>query len=82
MRPINSNFHPSQRLPVRYFLDPATGAADDWAKAVAGIKYTFTPELKGPFFIVPTSDIEVSFEEFWNGMVAMVEEIEVIEGLE
>ncbi len=49
----------------------------DYVKEKAGVKYTFTPELRGPGFNPPTSAIQLSFEEMWNGIVAMVEEIEI-----
>lgn len=46
-----------------------------------GIKYSFTPELRaGAGFIPPTSEIVPSFEETWAGFVAMIAEIESIEG--
>ena len=51
-------------------LDETTGATDDYAKAVRGWKYTFTPELRGIGFIVAPSEIQPSFEEVWNGLLA------------
>ena len=44
----------------------------DFAKGGAGINYTCTPELRGPFDPVP-EDIELSFQEIWNGIQAMVQ---------
>ena len=48
----------------------------DYAKAVAGIRYTATPELTGPVTDPETELIEKSYQEFWNGVVAMVPAIE------
>jgi len=52
-----------------------TGGTDDWAKARAGVKYTFCPELRGRDFVVNRSQIEPSFRELWNGIYAMVNQI-------
>ena len=41
-------------------VDPTTGGTDDWLKAEAGIKYVFTPELRGPGFIISPDEIQVS----------------------
>jgi hypothetical protein len=43
------------------------------------VKYSYTPELRGPAFIVPPETIPVSVEEIWNGFVAKLAEIEIIE---
>ena len=62
-----------------YFLDSATGGAYDWAKAVAGIKYTFTVELRdrGDFgFLLPRSQIVPTGEETLGGLLAAVREID------
>ena len=55
--------------------DETTGGTDDWAKARAGVKYTFCPELRGRDFVVNRSQIEPSFRELWNGIYAMVNQI-------
>jgi hypothetical protein len=52
-----------------------TGGTDDYAKGVAGVKYAFCPELRGNSFIIPASNITPSFNEFWNGIVAMADSI-------
>lgn len=42
------------------FADPAAGASDDYAKGVAGIKYSYTVELrdKGNYgFLLPPKEI-------------------------
>lgn len=44
------------------------------------IKYSFTPELRGPGFDPSEDAIEPSFQENWNGLVAVVRKIEEIEG--
>lgn len=62
------------------FPDVSSGTAQDHAKAESGMKYTFTPELRGDGFIVSPSEIEPSFQEVWSATVAMVREIATIEG--
>jgi carboxypeptidase A2 len=47
-----------------------TGGTDDWAKGVAGVKYTICPELRGSDFVIAPSQIDLSFQEIWNGLVA------------
>lgn len=54
---------------------PTTGASDDYAKAVAGIKYAFGLELRGDDFVIHKSNIAASFREIWNGVVAMCDAI-------
>jgi len=53
-----------------------TGGTDDYAKGVAAIKYSFCPELRGNGFIIDKSHIPLSFNEFWNGIIAMVKAID------
>lgn len=48
-------------------------------KAVGGIKYSFTPELRGGGFNPDKSQIELSFQEMWNGIVAMIAEMKAVE---
>ena len=48
----------------------------DYANGKAGIRYSCTPELRGPLFNPSPEIIEPSYQEFWNGLVAMVEAIE------
>jgi len=65
-----------------WLLDPATGASYDWAKGVAGIKYSYTIELRdrGHFgFLLPSSQIIPTGEETWDGLQAAVEEMELDE---
>lgn len=50
-------------------LDATTGGTDDYTKGVLGVKYTFCPEVRGNSFIVPPSEIDLSFNEVWNGIV-------------
>ena len=57
------------------------GGSIDWAYEAAGIRYSVLPELRGPYFIAPTTNIDPSYQEIWNALVAYVREIEIIEGL-
>ena len=59
-------------------LDPASGTTMDYAYGQAGIKYTFTPELRGP---ADQENIEPGWRELWAGVIALIAEIETIEGL-
>jgi len=52
-----------------------TGGTDDYSKGVAGVKYAFCPELRGNSFVIPASNIDPSYREFFNGIVAMVNAI-------
>jgi len=59
--------------------DSATGGSYDWAKGVAGIKYSYTVELRdqGDFgFLLPRSQIVPTGEEMWAAIQAAVEEME------
>jgi hypothetical protein len=51
--------------------DTQSGGTDDFAKGVAGVKYAFCPELRGNGFVINKSEIPLSFNEIWNGIVAM-----------
>ena len=51
--------------------------------ALTGVTYSFTPELRDMdeqgneyVFEAPPSEIQPAFEEFWSGVVAMVDTIE------
>ena len=51
----------------------------DWAKGVAGIKYSYAAELRdrGLYgFLLPESEIYEQGEEIWRAMRGMLEEIE------
>lgn len=53
---------------------PTSGCSDDWAKAVAGIKYANTIEVRdlGEFgFVLPPTLIEVTANETWAGIRAV-----------
>lgn len=61
-------------------LYPAAGAEDDWAKSKAGIKYSFTLELRpGPYasngFILPSRQIIPTGEEVWSGVTWVVKDV-------
>jgi len=54
-----------------FFSDIASGASDDWAKGVAGIKYSYTIELRdaGKYgFLVPETAIEPTGNEIFQGL--------------
>ncbi|GFY41751.1 carboxypeptidase A2 [Trichonephila inaurata madagascariensis] len=56
----------------------ATGGADDWAYGVAGIKYSYTLELRdtGKYgFMLPSEQILPTGEETWTGVKAMAKAI-------
>ena len=63
-----------------YILDEANGITSDYTYSV-GIKYSYTPELRGDSFDPPPEEIQPSFDEVWAGLVAMYNEIEIIEGI-
>ncbi|XP_015109546.1 carboxypeptidase B [Diachasma alloeum] len=55
-------------------LYPTTGASDDWAKGVAGIKYSYTLELRdrGTYgFLLPATQIIPTARETWAGVRAI-----------
>ena len=63
-----------------FVIDAATGASYDWAKGVAGIKYSYTLELRdrGDFgFLLPSSQIIPTGEETWAGIQAAVQEMDL-----
>ena len=71
-------------LPACVCVDAAAGGSDDWAKAVGGIKYSYTVELRDDGYLgfqVPARDIEPSGEEMWAALVAMARAIKQREGL-
>jgi carboxypeptidase A2 len=56
----------------------ANGGSLDWAKAVAGVKYTYAPELRPATageggFVIPPSNINPSGEEIFAGTVANID---------
>ncbi|CAD1480292.1 unnamed protein product [Heterotrigona itama] len=57
--------------PSADLLYPTSGASDDWAKGVAGIKYAYTLELRdrGRYgFLLPASQIMPTAREIWAGV--------------
>ncbi|XP_053982799.1 carboxypeptidase B-like [Hylaeus volcanicus] len=61
--------------PSSALLYPTSGASDDWAKGVAGIKYAYTLELRdrGTFgFLLPASQIVPTAREIWSGIRTIV----------
>lgn len=60
------------------YSDPAGGGSYDWAKGVAGIKYSFTLELRdrGHYgFILPRSHIIPTGEETLDAILAVATSI-------
>lgn len=56
----------------------AAGAEDDWAKAKAGIKYSYTIELRDAGangFILPAKEIIPTGEELWSGISWVVKDV-------
>ena len=64
-----------------YDIVATTGGTKEWAKELAGVKYTFTTEMRGNGFVTDEEDIQLSYEEIWNGLVAMADEIAVVHEL-
>ncbi|XP_076679448.1 carboxypeptidase B isoform X2 [Andrena cerasifolii] len=57
--------------PSADLLYPTSGASDDWAKGVAGIKYAYTLELRdrGTYgFLLPATQIVPTARETWAGI--------------
>jgi len=53
------------------YADVASGSSEDWVKAVAGVKYTYTIELRdsGTYgFLLPAEFIHVSGTEMFNAL--------------
>lgn len=60
--------------------DAASGGAYDWVKAVAGVKYTYTFELRPDGnawngFVVPESEIQPSEEEIWAALADVADRL-------
>jgi len=50
---------------------PASGITMDYFKGVGGVKYTSTPELRGNNFVISNTQIPLSFNEVWNGLIVL-----------
>jgi len=61
-------------------LYQSSGVSIDWVEAEGISKYVYTPELRGPGFDAGPEHIGPSTEENWNGVIALINEIEAIEG--
>lgn len=51
--------------------DSAAGGSDDWAKGGAGVKYSYTIELRDTGahgFVLPVNQIEPNCRESWHGL--------------
>ena len=62
------------------FTDSAAGGAYDWAKGVAGIKYSYTYELRPDGnaengFVVSEKEIQPSGEEIWASLAQVAEDL-------
>jgi len=57
--------------------DAAAGSSTDYTYGVAGIKYSFATELRAGYFpfVINESEIQLSFQEIWSGVVAMCDAI-------
>lgn len=69
-----------ERVCLPQMTDTHSGILIDYTLHV-GILYSYTAELRGNGFVVSPSEIQPSFEEIWNGTVAMRDEVASIEGL-
>ena len=65
------------------FIDAASGGSYDWAKAVAGIQYAYTYEMRPAAasygqsgFILSESEIIPNAEEVWASLVTIATEIQ------
>lgn len=58
---------------------PASGMSHDWAKARAGVKYSYHVNLRdsfGPYgFLLPGSQIEPTAKETWQAVKAIVDNL-------
>ena len=80
MKHFSSNHTPFQFCISAFLVDPASGTTCDYAyKGGAGVKYSYTPELRGPGHDPPKEEIEPGWRELWAGFNALVAEIEKIE---
>merc|ERR1712043_85461 len=65
---------------AQYNVAEATSRSTaDWAYANTNAKYSYTPELRGTNFVIGASNINPSFREVFNGIVAMVRQMDVEE---
>ena len=66
---------------VGMFVDASSGVLQDHVKAVGGVKYSYTLEIRGgdSCFIVDPSEILPSANEVFNGIATMVETIPQVE---
>lgn len=70
--------------PSASILYTASGTASDWAYEKAGIKYSYTMELRdtGAYgFLLPKQQIVPTGEETFNGLLAMIQQMEKNERL-
>ena len=62
---------------ILFIVDVASGGSDDWAMGVAGIKYSYTFELRdtGNYgFLIPPNQIVDSGIETFEATAAMIRE--------
>lgn len=70
--------------PSASILYTASGTASDWAYEKAGIKYSYTIELRDTGtngFLLPRQQIVPTGEETFNGLLAMIQQMELNENL-
>jgi len=63
----NTNWDCGNSCEVLY---DTSGTTSDWCRGGIGVKYPYTPELRGNDFVISDTQIQPSFEEVWNGIVA------------
>ena len=59
-------------------VDLASGGSDDWAKGIAGIKYSYTVELRDTGahgFILPADNIPSTGKEIYSALQTMANEM-------
>ena len=68
---VISYFHP---YPFHFQLDGTSGTTADYMRdVVESVKFAWTPELRGPGFIVDPDQIDPSTQEIWNGLKAKMD---------
>jgi hypothetical protein len=59
--------------PIPYVIYQASGSTCDYAYAVAGIRWAYAIETRGPGFQPPTANILLSCEELYAGIIAQMQ---------
>lgn len=73
------NVHPLQVGTSSDIQQPASGMSHDWAKARAGIKFSYHVDLRdsfGPYgFLLPGSQIVSTAREIWQAIKTIVDNL-------